>query len=106
LAWVNRLVLFFFLVSFSGNHDIIFTQNNSERFANFYFKTKYDLLLTDDHARQTFLRGGYYSLRHQTYKKTNRLTLRFVVLNTAMFQPQYSSYFNSNEPMEQIEYVT
>jgi len=31
--------------------------------------------------------------------------LRFVVLNTAMFQPQYADSFHSNEAIQQIEYV-
>jgi hypothetical protein len=31
--------------------------------------------------------------------------LRFVVLNTAMFQPQYADYFDIDEAFRQIEYV-
>jgi hypothetical protein len=110
--------LFFHL--YSGNHDIVFTSNRSTRFAEFYKETKYDLLLNDNNARQTFLKGnciykillqhifllgGYYSIRHQTLKDNNQINLRFIVLNTVMFQPQHVDQFDLNDPIEQIEYV-
>jgi hypothetical protein len=52
-----------------------------------------------------FILGGYYSIRHQTLKGNNQINLRFVALNTAMFQQQYADHFDSNEPLQQIEYV-
>ncbi len=52
-----------------------------------------------------FILGGYYSIRYRTSKQNNQIMLRFVVLNTAMFQPQYADSFYSNEAIQQIEYV-
>ena len=44
------------------------------------------------------LLGGYYSIRSST-------NLRFIALNTAMFQPHLTDHFDSNEALEQIEFV-
>lgn len=52
-----------------------------------------------------FILGGYYSLRFRTLKDKHQKLLRFIVLNTAMFQPQYNDFFDPHEPIEQIQYV-
>ncbi|CAF4040933.1 unnamed protein product [Rotaria sp. Silwood2] len=85
-----------------GNHDVILKANRSTRFIQFYKETKYNLLLNDDNALPTFLKGGYYSIRFRTLINKRQTFLRFIALNTAMFQPQYMDYFDSNEPNEQI----
>lgn len=49
--------------------------------------------------------GGYYSIRRQTFEDKNSKNtsfIRFVVLNTVMFQPAYIQYFDSNEIIDQI----
>ncbi|CAF4422812.1 unnamed protein product, partial [Adineta steineri] len=40
------------------NHDIVLTANRTTRFKEYYEKTKYQLLLNDDNARQTFEKGN------------------------------------------------
>ncbi|CAF4437866.1 unnamed protein product, partial [Adineta steineri] len=87
------------------NHDIVLTANRTTRFKEYYEKTRYQLLLNDDNARQTFEKGGYYTLRHHTLKENKQIILRFVVLNSVMFQARYEDFFDSNEPIQQIEYV-
>ncbi|CAF0876218.1 unnamed protein product [Rotaria sp. Silwood1] len=87
-----------------GNHDVVLKTNRSTRFIQFYNETKYNLLLNDDDALRTFLKGGYYSLNFRPLKNKPQTVLRFIALNTAMFQPQYMDYFDSNEPNEQIEW--
>lgn len=52
--------------------------------------------------KQFYYLGGYYSIRYPSQKQN----LRFIALNTVMFQPQYSDHFDPNEPIQQIEYVT
>ncbi|CAF3918527.1 unnamed protein product [Rotaria sordida] len=82
----------------------LFKTNRSTRFIEFYNQTKYNLLLKDDNALQTFLKGGYYSIRFQALKTKQQTMLRFIALNTAMFLPQYTDYFDLNEANEQIEW--
>ena len=50
-----------------------------------------------------FLLGGYYSIRYPTYRDTIPINLRFIVLNTVMFQSMNDDIFDSNEAMEQIK---
>jgi hypothetical protein len=55
-----------------------------------------------------YILGGYYSIRYQSFEQDDRPEksfLRFVVLNTAMFQPDYVDYFDKNEIIDQISYV-
>ncbi|CAF4362627.1 unnamed protein product [Rotaria socialis] len=87
-----------------GNHDIVLDTNRSTRFMKFYNETKYNLLLNDANAVETFFKGGYYSLRFRTSKDKQQTLLRFIVLNTAMFQPQYNDFFDLHEPIEQIQW--
>lgn len=51
-----------------------------------------------EHISNRFLSGGYYSILSPT-------NLRFIALNTAMFQPHLLGFFDSREASEQIEYV-
>ncbi|CAF1272776.1 unnamed protein product [Adineta ricciae] len=87
-----------------GNHDIVLTANRSTRFRDFYNQTQMNLLLTDTDARRTFLKGGYYSIRFQTLRNNKQVMLRFVVLNTGMFQPYILDFFNTKDAIEQIEW--
>ncbi|CAF3750258.1 unnamed protein product [Rotaria magnacalcarata] len=87
-----------------GNHDIILDTNRSTRFMKFYNETKYNLLLDDANAVETFFKGGYYSLRFRTSKDKQQTLLRFIVLNSAMFQSQYNDFFDLHEPIEQIQW--
>ncbi|UJR35397.1 hypothetical protein I4U23_028154 [Adineta vaga] len=87
-----------------GNHDIVLTSNRTTRFIEFYNKTQFHLLLHDIDARQTFFQGGYYSIRHRTLQENDQITLRFVVLNTAMFQPHLLESFDTNDILQQIEW--
>jgi len=40
-----------------GNHDINLKTNRSTRFKELYDGGKFNLLLKDEHARQTFIKG-------------------------------------------------
>ena len=51
-----------------------------------------------------FTLGGYYSIRHRASNEYNQTVLRFVVLNTAVFQPYYGDYFHPADAIEQIQY--
>ncbi len=55
-----------------------------------------------------YILGGYYSIRCQSFGQDNQQEksfLRFVVLNSAMFQPEYVEFFDTNEAIDQISYV-
>lgn len=112
-----------------GNHDILLQANHTTRFQEFYNRTQYHRLLKDAEAQRTFIQGnlqqartgrsnsepillvcrsllgGYYFLRYQPIKRQDQTYLRFVVLNTAMFQPQHITSFDPDEAQRQIEYV-
>jgi len=55
-----------------------------------------------------YILGGYYSIRYQSFGLNNhkeKSFLRFVILNSAMFQPDYVEFFDTNEAIDQISYV-
>jgi len=63
----NRYKYLFFINS--GNHDIVLKTNRSTRFKELYEGAKFNLLLRDEDARQTFIKG-----------KCRNITIDIVVL--------------------------
>jgi len=87
-----------------GNHDIVLPTDPKRRFEEFYHHTNFSLLLTDEKTQQTFLRGGYYSYRYRPKNGNDGRLLRFVTLNTGMFEPRNVKYFDPDEGLKQIEW--
>jgi len=54
---------YLYLETYSGNHDIDLKVNRSIRFKELFEKANYNLLITEEHAQKTFMKGKLiYSL--------------------------------------------